>query len=86
MAVKGSLKLAFFVAALLVIASCSEMVASRGVGEDRGPVISYRCQTTAECVGSKCPCASCVCQGNICVCLNRSPSSLVENSGSSILN
>ncbi|EEF47667.1 conserved hypothetical protein [Ricinus communis] len=80
MAAKSSLKLAFFVAALLVIASCSEMVAARGVVE-RGPVISFDCKVTADCTGAKCLCGKCVCKDGHCTCAAKSQSSLDEKSG-----
>ncbi|KAJ6967162.1 hypothetical protein NC652_004653 [Populus alba x Populus x berolinensis] len=54
---KSSSKLACLVI-LLIVASCSH------VGEARGPVITFRCSTDADCVGEKCWCDTCYCQSS----------------------
>lgn len=48
--------------------------------EDRGPIISYRCQTNQDCQDpSKCRCTTaCICQNTLCVCSSKFSD---ENSG-----
>jgi hypothetical protein len=41
------------------------MLSGSHVGEARGPVITFRCNTDADCVGeNKCWCDTCYCQSN----------------------